>query len=45
MINTYLREDGQDDGFADIRAFLDAAVTRAQALNAQGAPATPPKAG
>jgi hypothetical protein len=45
MINTYLREDGQDDASADIRAFLDAAVTRAQALNAQAAPATPPKAG
>jgi hypothetical protein len=45
MINTYLREDGQDDGFADIRAFLDVAVERAQALNAQAAPATPRKAG
>jgi hypothetical protein len=45
MINTYLREDGQDDASADIRAFLDTAVERAQALNAQAAPATPPKAG
>jgi hypothetical protein len=40
MINTYLREDGQDDGFADIRAFLEAAVGRAQALN-EATPATP----
>lgn len=45
MINTYLREDGQDDASADIRAFLDAAVARAQALNAQQAPTTPGKAG
>jgi hypothetical protein len=45
VINTYLREDGQADASTEVRAFLDAAVTRAQALNAQAAPATPPKAG
>ena len=45
VINTYLREDGQDDASADIRAFLDAAVERAQALNPQAAPSTPRKAG
>jgi hypothetical protein len=38
MINTYLRQDGKDDGSARIRAFLDAAVERAQALNVQEAP-------
>jgi hypothetical protein len=45
VINTYLREDGQADASAEVRAFLDAAVTRAQALNAQAAPTTPGKAG
>ena len=45
VINTYLREDGQPDPSADVRAFLEAAVARAQALNAQAAPAEPRKAG
>jgi hypothetical protein len=45
VINTYLREDGQADASAEVRAFLDAAVTRAQALNTQAAPVTPGKAG
>jgi hypothetical protein len=45
VINTYLREDGQADASAEVRAFLDAAVTRAQALNTPAAPITPGKAG
>jgi hypothetical protein len=45
MINTYLREDGRDDAFADVRAFLETQVQRAQALNPQAAPPEGRKAG
>jgi hypothetical protein len=45
MINTYLREDGRDDAFADVRAFLETQVQRAQALNPQAAPPENRKAG
>lgn len=37
MINTYLRQQGDDDDTGKIRAFLAAAVSRAQALNASDA--------